>query len=398
MLTADLVRARVQKGVVRPRYVDPGDEGLLAVAADLGGIFRAHVGRTQGELEETIADHIGDSTDFLVFRGLVKLVMDRATFEVASPVPPEDVRRAVFDESARSWPVAGAARVEVLRRAAHRLGLTPDEVERALYADLAAEARLAAVEAPEPRALLDRYNLALAQAVLLRAREVTLDLPDPRPARLRQVLRAVKFHRLMFRAERTPEGWRLVLDGPLSLFEKTSRYGLQLSLFLPALCRAPRFSLDADVLWGKERRALRFRVDEETGLVPTGRDTGTWEGEEERHLRRAFAKLETPWTLERSAEVIDLDGRGVLVPDYVLRHPDGRRAYLDIVWFWRKKTFVSRLALLREAAPPNLVVAVATRLHAGEGDVPDLASARVLPFKGVLPPARLVAMAEEVAS
>ncbi|MGM0577700.1 MAG: DUF790 family protein [Myxococcota bacterium] len=402
MLTADLVRASVRRGKVRPRFVDPQDARLRAEATALVRLFEEHLGDKRGALEEAIADHIGDATDFAVRRGLVKLLMDRSTVETRAPVPPPEVREVVFEEAARAWPVGDdgqgtmTPRPDVLARAAERLDLSPAEVEEALYADLEAEERLVEADLPDPEALLHRYNMNLAQGVLLKAREVVVEIPDPRPARMRQLMRIVKFHRLMHRAEKTGDGWRLVLDGPLSLFQQTQRYGLALALFLPALCHCEAWRLSAEVTWGDDRRHCTLELDQDSGLVTHTRDLGTWESDEERHFRATWKKLDPEWRLRRSTEVLDLDGRGVLVPDYVLRHPDGRKAYLELVWFWRRRTFERRLDLLREAGPPNLIVALATRLNAGEGDLPDLEGGAVYGFKGVIQPKRIVALAEDV--
>ena len=48
----------------------------------------------------------------------------------------------------------------------------------------------------------------------------------------------------MCEAERTgPDAYCLHLDGPLSLFSATQKYGLQLALFLPAVLRCRDFEL-----------------------------------------------------------------------------------------------------------------------------------------------------------
>ena len=75
------------------------------------------------------------------------------------------------------------------------------------------------------------------------------------PARFRQLFRAVKFHRLICTIhESAGQSYTLRLDGPLSLFSSTQKYGLQLALFLPALLHCKAFDLKASVRWGTERK------------------------------------------------------------------------------------------------------------------------------------------------
>jgi predicted nuclease of restriction endonuclease-like RecB superfamily len=207
----------------------------------------------------------------------------------------------------------------------------------------------------------------------------------------------MKFRGLLHRAERVGKTLVLRLDGPLSLFRHTQRYGLQLALFLPTVLALERFELTAVITWGKERKPASFSLSQADGLQSQRRERGLWESEEEKQLRRQWKKLDTPWKLERSSRIVDLDGRDLLVPDYVLRHPDGRKALVDLVWSWRRATFERRLALLREAAPPNLIIAVALRRHVGEEDSPELPDGAVVPFKGVIQAKRLIEAAERVA-
>jgi len=411
VLTADLVRAAVRQGVLRPRWVEPADPELRAGAAALIEVFRAHIGRQLGALDDAITEITMTRADPLLWGGLVKLLHDRATTATRAAAPPPAIRAAVFAEAGTRWPIRPETRAEALAAAALALGIDLAAVEGGLHADRVDEQWLEAIEAPTPEALLSDYNLALAQAALLRARRVRVELVGLEAKRARVVLRELKFRRLLATVEPIASedddarGWRLEIDGPLSLFKQTSRYGLQLALFLPALARCPRWRLEADVAWGKGGAAPRdvtLALSHESPLAPTGHhgDRGTWIAAEEEHFVRAWEALDTPWRLEPSARLVDLDGRELLAPDYVVRHPDGREALVDLVWAWRKKGFGARLELLRAAAPPNLIVLVAERGVLDEGAAgaeraPDRPA--VLAFKGVISPRKVLALAEQVA-
>ena len=397
MLTADLVRARVSRGVVIPRYVAADDPRPLAAAQALIAAFADSVGDVRAALDDAVADHIGDSPDFMLHRGLVKLLMDRSELAVIASVPPAEARAVVFAASAAAYPVGDlpgmTPRAVVMASVAAQLGVTPEALTASLFADLKGAERVLSVPAMAPETLLARYNLGLAQASLLRAREVRVTLTKPKPKRVRQLFRFIKFRRLMVRSTRLGDDYTLVLDGPLSLFRHTGRYGLQMALLLPALCLCERWSLEADIVWGKARFEALFRCDNSTGLTTELKDTGTWEGAEEKHFVKGFKKLKSGWRLRRSARIVDLDGRGVLVPDYLLKGPNGREALLELVWTWRRRGLAERLALLRQHGPPNLIVAVAGRLNA-DRHAEALEDPRIYTFKGVIAAKRVVALAE----
>ncbi len=413
MLTSDLARAQVRNGKLLPRWIDPERDSLRDDARALITHFGEHIGRSAGELDEAVADLAALRTDVILIRGLAKLLWDRSTTGTPEMVAadgqvisPSALRQAVFRAAGASWPVrvggdAGFTdRAAVIARVSDELKLSAAVIEAGLYGDLADEQRLLTFEPLTPEALLTGYNMALAQACLLKAREVRITLGPLEPKRLRALFRELKFRRLLFRAESSDGGVKLVLDGPLSLFKQTSRYGLQLALLLPALTRVEKWSLEADLAWAKGAnraadRPVTLCLDQGSPLTAMGRDVGVWTSAEEEHFVKAFAALESPWKLEAHGEVVDLDGRDVLIPDYVLRHADGRTALVELVFAWRKKTFEKRMELLAKVGPKHLVIAIADKGGADDDGLPE--GLEAYRFKGIIAPKRIIEAAEKVA-
>ena len=105
MLTSDLLRVAVRKQKVKPRYLDAEDARATEKAEQLTEIFEGHVEKTRGEIDDEVEGAIGHGTDFLIWRGLAKLLYDRSTFETVAEADPVDIRRAVFEASAEIGPV-----------------------------------------------------------------------------------------------------------------------------------------------------------------------------------------------------------------------------------------------------------------------------------------------------
>lgn len=400
MLTTDLLRTRTVKGEVRPRYVDPEDADTLALAERLIELFDEHAGRPRGELDAELRELTGSGTAFLLHRGLAKLLYDRCELETAAAAEPETLRDAVFTAAAAAWRAepgesgesdtaavdaataaadAGVAvfrfdRQAVLAAAAADLGLEPAAVERGLYADLKSEQVLAGWRPCTPRWLVDRYNVALAQAVLLRATALTLRIRGQRPADYRALFRKVKFFQLLHRVEGDAgEGYTVRLDGPLSLFQASQRYGLKMASFLPTLLHFDGWRLEAELLWGTKRQRRGFRLSPAEGLLPYTRLTGRWQPDEVAQLAGRFTRLDAGWEVSTDGELIDLGGEGVLVPDLTFHHPASRtRALLEVFGFWNRGAVASRLALLRRHGPPNLILALSKGLAAGEAGLDEL--------------------------
>jgi predicted nuclease of restriction endonuclease-like RecB superfamily len=371
MLTGNLLRVRQSRGRIVPLYLDPSDRGWLDVAEQLLDLHRGREGCTRGELEQEVAELFGDDPRQLVHRGLARLVVDRCEFEMASERSPEEIRAAVFLESAayrreRDQPFVRAAVVE---QAAVNLGMSPTDVEAGLFADLKSEQRLVCFRDTTPRRLLERYNVALAQAVLLRSTAVAIEVRGETPARQRALLREAKFRRLTVEVSKTTtKTFRFRFDGPLSLFSATQKYGLQLALFLPAVLLCRQFDLEADLLWGPQRQPRRFLLSHEDRLTSHLPDRGTYIPPELAMFVTLFRKNISDWEISEESDVFTLpQGAGIWIPDYRLTEKaTGKTVYLDVMGFWRRGGLETHLERLARWAPAPFVLAVSESLHVAE--------------------------------
>jgi hypothetical protein len=143
-----------------------------------------------------------------VLSGLDPALVRSKVFAYAQQIGPLAVDPAPSPHNPFERPTA----LDVYAHVATELGCAPDDLERALYADLRDHHHLIAAPVPEPTALLHRYHVALVQGILLRATEVRLTLAAPTVPRVRQLLRYAKFHQLMVRATRDDGDLHLVLD------------------------------------------------------------------------------------------------------------------------------------------------------------------------------------------
>ena len=74
MLTGKLIRVRHARQKLVPAYLDADNPGWLRLAEQLILAYRDAAGRTRGEIEDEIADVIGDGPRSLVPAGLAKLL------------------------------------------------------------------------------------------------------------------------------------------------------------------------------------------------------------------------------------------------------------------------------------------------------------------------------------
>jgi predicted nuclease of restriction endonuclease-like RecB superfamily len=407
MLSIDLVQANVRDGVIKPRYVKD-NRAMLDLAAELIDAFHDHVGHSFGELSEILKVIEGDSTRFNVIRGFVKLLLDRCDLDTDSPIDPLELRRKVFLAAAQHHPTARTrdllhtfTRHDLLQQIATELGSTVDIIERSLYADLKDAQQLRAFKTLSPEDLVARYNVALAQGVLMRASEMVIDIhmtDHLSAARYRALFRYIKFFQLLHTIAPSPRaGYRITLDGPSSVLQNAGRYGFQMACFLPALLACNGWTMDAKIFWGSQRTACNFQLSSDEGLHSHFEVSGVSLREEEKMFADRFQALKTPWTMRRDDLLFDLGGQGLLIPDFRLTHPDGREACLEIIGYWRADYLRRRLALLKEKGPSNLILALSDHMRIDKDALAEL-PVHVILFKKVLRPQLVLEAAERVAT
>ena len=99
MLTGALARPRlrVHQGEIQPRLLAVDDAAWLATAAALLQAYEARLGDSAGALEEAVKALCGDRPDFVVLRGLAKVLNDSAEWAQPDSVqPPEELRRLLL--------------------------------------------------------------------------------------------------------------------------------------------------------------------------------------------------------------------------------------------------------------------------------------------------------------
>ncbi|HVE99773.1 MAG TPA: DUF790 family protein [Rubrobacteraceae bacterium] len=401
MLRGEHVMARLLRGRLVPHRLSPGDERAQEVAEMLVNLYTSHLGGPKAELEEELSlleEELGPSLDarrgFKILRGLAKLLEERSEWAPPTEADPYTLRTRLFELSATlpELPLAtgnlleGGTREDVLARVATETGI--EDPVALMYADRQGAQLLAGFDPSSAEALISRYNVAQVQGVLYSARDLTVDLGSDADARL--VFHYVKLLGLIYILEPTPKGHRLRLDGPLSLFGGTRKYGLRLAKLLPGLLLTAPWTLHANVSW-KGREASLELSSETPGLASHYKglsDTG--EADVRGAFRKAWerAKDKGGWEIEEGTEVIPVPPlKAALVPDFAFRNAaTDERVYLEILGFWSERYLVERATLLREAAKRGyrVLVAAPESLGASAETLSEATRGYVIPFKSRL--------------
>ncbi|MBE9017220.1 hypothetical protein C7Y66_16005 [Chroococcidiopsis sp. CCALA 051] len=396
MLPTDLLMHRQNGEEIAPKRLKI-DKHNLEIATDIITTFQENLGNIQAALDRQLQELEGDSPDYRLKRGLAYLLRSGfCEFEIVSPLEPPMLRERVFALAAQSAPSPQQSH-QVLEQLALQLSreldkeVFPEQIRTGLYADLAENRIMTRFEPPTPEALLHRYNLSQVQGVFYRASHLTLNAHRNVPGEYKLLFRYLKLFQLMAYIEGDADhGFTITVDGPASLFNPSTRYGLAIAKLIPALLHVTKWSLSAILqtrdFYTNNWKTGRFTLNSECGLVshyPPGKPYDSM-------LEAAFVErwnaTKTEWILEREVDLIPIPG-SVMIPDFRLVHPDGRVFLLEIVGYWRPEYLQKKFSQVRRAQSDNLILAISERLNLEKAgvkmnDVP----ARIVWFKDKLLP------------
>jgi predicted nuclease of restriction endonuclease-like RecB superfamily len=389
MLTADLVRGTARAGQLKVKALAGAErERARELAASYIDLAAGSLGSAHHELKSLWGAIEVLPREAKLAAGLLKLVEDACEFEAESELDPRVLREAVFSQAAaqrRELTADGRfERGAVLSAVGAAHGVSGEDVERALYADLKSQHRLLKAPPLDADALIEIYDVAQLQAVLLRAVQVRAWIDCASADIYRDIFRKLKFRRLLFRIEKTPSGgYRIDIDGPFSLFESVTKYGLQLALMLPALLAADRIKLEADVRWGKTRNPLLFTLEQARPRAARG-EPSSFVSDDVTGLMEAFTKLGSAWSIAPAQDILDLRGVGQCVPDLRFEHRSGAVVFLELMGYWSRDAVWRRVELVEQGMSEKIVFAVSSRLRVSEAVLDEHPSAALYVYKGAL--------------
>jgi uncharacterized protein len=368
VVSGDALEGAAPQARLEIAFLPPGPEGgpLLPFLERLCRITRRLEGAPRGAVGELLRRQERRVRDARRLAGVTKALLDGCRFqrEEGHDEAPE-LRKAVYRARGAAWPPVAGDEDRPWEEVARPRGWSADALRHRVLADRPDRALLVRAVRWDGPTLLARYNLGLVQAALLDAESLVFRARGG----WKGVFRALRRVRLM--AEITREGrrgYRLELTGPAAPFvARPQRYGIRMARILPELLRAPGARIEARVL--HEGRPVTLEVDAEDpvfrrwlGATRRSRPDSRWEADLARALRERIQRLRATaregWTLVREDAPVLLPGGSVFLPDFTLRHRDGREAWVELVGFWTPEYLHAKLDKLSAADVRNLVLVV----------------------------------------
>ena len=422
MLTLPLLRVRTRKGAIFPRFCTNDEE--IELARKLIQEFE-HAWKNKEKkaiLEDRVAaiEESEVDSDYKLVRGFYVLLERRCTFKsnnniidndgtpivpintsvtVPPPVEPVFIRRAIFEESSkRGFALTELERKEIADYVTSKLHLSSaDAVFKSMWNDSEDNLILDHFLAIDPRALVGWYNLSLMQTLLFNCTK--LDFYISGGLNWKRVLRNVKRLGLMYHLQQRqdqqhPQQNQIIcsLEGPLSLFKLTDRYGTSLAKLLPSIIFSSDMkeegsssnsgsggSSNGDGEWHLDawivrktmdgRKMYEFKISKNeipelltdpfiyfhpsTSIV--GKEAARslpypynyFDSAVEEKFANKFEQAETGWRLIREPDPLVLSDGRAFIPDFLFEKFE-EKVYLEIVGFWTKDYLEKKLQKLAD--------------------------------------------------
>lgn len=337
-----------------------------------------HLGKTRTAWENAIQEFLVlPPTEKQVALGLLKMVEDAVVFDQSQSMDSESIRKEVF-LAAVQWrqdhPGHPLARDEVLNKIGELHNSTGSAIEKNIYTDLKEAHFLSFVPSFSPGYWIDLYEESQIQAIFLRAIRIQAEIFCDHAEGYRALFRKMKFLRILTSIQAMGNGrYRLVIDGPLSLFESTTKYGLQLALLFPVLKRCTAAKLQTDLTWGKNETPLRFDFEWQLeNKQMTTHDEVSMLPEDLALLVKKIEALQPEWLVCGATDLLTTPNHERCVPDLQFIHKvTGEVIYLEMLGYWSRDAVWKRLDWVNQGLPYKILFAAGKHLRVSEHALDD---------------------------
>jgi len=384
MLPSLLLRVRTRKGTIFPLFCTE-EKGDLQLAEELIGQFDQSIQHHEKKksLEKRIATVEGQYDDYKLVRGLSTLLERRCQFSIfdngsaGDMADPVSVRKALFEEASRiALALTEFDRDKVIDIVASKMNLSTSYIRQVMWTDLEENMILEQFSSLGPNELLGWYNLSLMQTLLFNCTKLEFCVQGG--VNWKHVLRDVKRLGLMYNLQHNKvrneqrsnnntdaasavtyndtDETELVcsLDGPISLFKLTDRYGTSIAKLLPSIISSERWSLNSWIvrktMSGKKIYEFNISSLEVPSLLidpysSNNRLVSYFDSSVEEKFANRFEQVANGWRLIREPDPLIVTGGRAFIPDFMFQKYD-RKIYLEIVGFWTREYLEKKIQKL----------------------------------------------------
>jgi predicted nuclease of restriction endonuclease-like RecB superfamily len=406
---------------------------------------------TKGDLQKRLFLYENSYNDFKLIRGLIALLERRCVFKVnqsissgyknhlfSTQLPSSfSLRKMLFEVSSRDGlSVDHAKRDKIFQHVASKLGIDTNYLEKLMWLDQEDCLILESFSSIKPKHLLGIYNLSILQTLLFNS--VNFEFTVKGGTNWKQVLRTIKRFGLMYNLQKTQKNsdskFRkkiqsnqteqnvidgddfnsyfndsiiCSIDGPLSIFKLTNKYGILIAKVIPKIISAPTWNIKASIiknsLSGRKLYDFDLSSDSDVYLFnsindrfyndypsqDSNSDNLDFDSFVEAKFATQFEKFRTGWKLVREPDPLILPDGRAFIADFLFEKY-GKKIYFEIVGFWTAQYLKRKFKKIYEISKlsdnkNDLLVAINEHSFVSEsGEIKNLLSDSILDYDKII--------------
>lgn len=395
MLPSQLLRVRTKKGDIFPLLIGGENKsGHLQLAKIIINEFEELAAKKEKKkiLYERISLVERNFDDYRLVRGLSTLLERRCQFSknihqqdnnCENVAGPAEIRRLLWEESSRrGFALTESRRNEILTAITSSTRISQTSIMQSIWSDLDENMTLESFDSIGAEELLRWYNLSLLQTLLFTCTRLEFSVSGG--AVWKKILRKVKRLGLMYNLKEHGDASEnanikntnghdrelvCTIEGPVSLFKLTDRYGTSIAKLIPFITSSSRWHLRAFIVRKtmSGKKIFEFKASyadfEHLKLCEpyqsywnssvSGRLTSSdFDSSLEEKFAIKFEHLANRWRIQREPDPLIVGNGVAFIPDFLFEKYD-RKVYLEIVGFWTKDYLEKKFQKISEILHKN---------------------------------------------
>jgi len=370
----------------------------LDYAQRMLAVYRTGITKPRRDLHRSIRNILATEPDCDRRRiaAFCKLLDDAAEFATDRRGEAAQLRLKVFSRAAEFFPLVTEpdqiferSERETKQRIAAEIGKPWEGIDSGLYLDVIDRQPMLSFESGiKPEEMLSRYNLAQLQACLYQSQQMTVRAS----ADFAAIVRYAKLAHLLIEVSRiADDAYRIDLNGPASVLHETRRYGVSFARFTSGLVACGGWELEARVTTPWNTQA-KLRITAADGYRSHVQSPAEFDSQVEESLAAGWGEARDGGRLVRQAGILH-EGQTTFVPDFLLKHEDGREVFLEIVGFWTPEYLAAKRKTISTFKCHWIVLAIPTRKAKVDGQ-----SRGIVVYKTRIDPQAVVHAAEAISA
>lgn len=323
---------RSKKGTLRSVFLTEENSDYCTSIIDL---FSKSKGRSKGEIEEELKTMELKVQNPKILRGLALIMFRASEFKKPSPLDSEAVRKVIYS-IAKNPVVNPEERKSVLEKVASSMASTVQEVDEAIYGDKESNLILASPFNISPDLLAKKFNEEQIETVIMKSLWVEVTTKT----HASDFIRNLRTKGLLYEERAEDDRHIIKVDGPVSIFERSERYGVKLALFVRYVLSHDDWEINSSIslrnsAGTKKKDDFTYHLDESVSDLI---------------VKDEVPEEQLPLFVNRNPKQVEIDGM-ILTPEFAI-NSGGKEIAIFISPLKYYEEEAAKVRKIREASIP----------------------------------------------